>query len=59
MTKGEKEQEFDVQFNELVREEFQFRKRLRYEQENLSARLHANFGYRFQQLFSTFAAQLK
>ena len=59
MTKGEKEQEFDVQFNELVSEEFKIRKRLRYEQDNLSARLYANFGYRFQQLFSTFAAQLK
>ena len=59
VTKGEKEQEFDVQFNELVSEEFKIRKRLRYEQENLSARLYANFGYRFQQLFSTFAAQLK
>ena len=59
VTKGEKEQEFDVQVNELVSEEFKIRKRLRYEQENLSARLYANFGYRFQQLFSTFAAQLK
>ena len=58
VTQGEKEQEFDVQFNELVSEEFKNRRRLRYEQENLSARLYANFDYRFQQLFSTLAAQL-
>ena len=45
-----------MQFNELVSEEFKIRERLRYEQKNLSARLYANFGYRFQQLLSTFAA---
>ena len=36
-----------------------FERRLSYEQEILPAHLYTSFGYRFQHLFSTFAAQLK
>ena len=47
-----------MKFNSLVSDEFKIRKTLRDEQENSSAHLYTDFGYRLQQSFSTLATQL-